>query len=132
MTKVIIVMITLVLFTNACLPTSQIQSITATPPETEAQMIKEWSGSGDKTTEPFTISSSPWVIEWEKNPESRVASMLLIMVYSPGSNIPVEIFESGSDIDYETDTNYIYHIGTFYLEIGAAACDWNIKIIGIP
>jgi hypothetical protein len=132
--KIIIFILFVVLFCSSCLNSPQVQPVLSpsSSPETEAQIIKEWSGAGDKTTEPFTITKTPWTIEWEKYPRSEYTSMLLIMVYMPGSDAPVEIFESGSGINYEADTNYIYHTGTFYLDIGAAACDWKIKIVGIP
>ena len=96
------------------------------------RIIGEWAGSGDKNTEPFTISRSPWTIEWEKSPTSDISSLLLIEIYYPGADMWVDYISSGTGLSFEADTGYIYKTGTFYLDISGLSCDWKVKVIDIP
>lgn len=91
----------------------------------EPQIIKEWSGSSLKNTEPFTISHSPWKVEWKVIPNDSSA-FLGIVVYSARSNLPVTM--TGGETD---DGTYIYETGTFYINIIPCNCDWKVKVIGI-
>lgn len=49
-------------------PESEIQVQQPVPPPSKPKMIKEWSGNGGKTTEPFTVTNKPRVISWANNP----------------------------------------------------------------
>jgi hypothetical protein len=130
--NVIILAVIFVLFSSSCLPSPEIQPATTTTSETEAQVIGEWSGSGDKNTEPFTISKSPWTIEWEKHPTSQTESLLQVFIYRPNADLWLDYVQSGTGINFETDTGYIYKTGTFYLNISGLSCSWKVRVVGIP
>jgi hypothetical protein len=100
----------------------------------EPQLINEWTGSGDKNTEVFNISQSPWLVEWEFiNPEkysdgTSAAGMVIYVYDVNNSDYAAEILDCG-----ETDSSsYIYRAGTFYLKITPANTSWKIKVTGVP
>jgi len=105
-------------------------TVTPTPPATQLTLFKEWSGTGIKTTEPFTIDSQPWKIEWSSDPVimgGQSVGMLQIMVYdSANPNFPITLAANTSE--KASDTSYIYRRGAFYLTVNAANTNWTVKI----
>ncbi|MDO9579703.1 MAG: hypothetical protein Q7J06_03920 [Bacteroidales bacterium] len=110
-----------VVLLGGCGAPSETPSPTPTT-QAEPQLIKEWRGTGIKTTEPFTINSKPWVISWANNPtliDGQSMGILQIMVYNTKNpDIPTAL--AANSMEKGSDTSYIYETGTFYLTINAA------------
>ena len=104
---------------------------TSTPtPTKEPEVIKEWSGTGVKTTEPFTITNKPWQINWSHNPlimDGQSMGILQIYVYSTSDDMLIAL--AANSMQSESDTSYVYDTGTFYLTINAVNTDWNVKVL---
>jgi len=86
--------------------------------------VASWKGSGMKTTEPFTILRSPWVISWAHK-VSEYGGVLQIFVYKSDGNLvslAANTMQSGSDV------SYVYDTGTFYLNINAANTNWAVDV----
>lgn len=99
-------------------------------PEPELTLVKSWSGTGIKTTEPFTIRKQPWIINWTNKPqkmEGQSIGILQIMVYrSDQPDIPITL-AANTQAD-EVDTSYVYETGTFYLTMNAANTSWEVNV----
>jgi hypothetical protein len=97
-------------------------------------MLKQWSGNGIKTTEPFSIPNKPWSIKWSSNPvilNGQSAGMLQIMVYdTKNPNLPVTL-AANTNVQ-SSDTSYVYQSGEFYLTINAANTDWKVEVWANP
>jgi len=110
--------------------TSESASSTSATSEPELILINNWSGTGIKTTESFSISKSPWNIVWTNNPETyegQSVGTLQIMVYS--TEVPdIPIAFAANTQKEETDITYIYETGTFYLTVLAANTDWEVSV----
>lgn len=113
----------------ATAPTTETPSPTPTK-QAEPQLIKEWEGTGIKTTEPFTINNKPWVISWANNPkviDSQSMGILQIMVYSIKTpDFPITL--AANTMERSSDNSYIYETGTFYLTINAANTQWAVQV----
>jgi hypothetical protein len=114
-----------VMFLCSCL-----NSPSQSPPQS-SQIIKEWTGSAIKNTEPFTINHIPWVIQWQITPNSEYNCLLAITIYSTNNNL-VGMFTSDVSKSHQTDTYYVYQTGTFYLNILPDNGDYTIKVLGVP
>ena len=99
--------------------------------QAKPQLVKEWTGNGIKTTEPFAIDSKPWVISWSSNPEvvdGQSVGMLQIMVYDTESpDFPLTL--AANTGEKSSDISYIYETGTFYLTINAANTQWEVQVL---
>jgi hypothetical protein len=89
-------------------------------------LIGEWSGNGIKTTEPFTVSATPWLVGWT-NKEQGIFQVMVYSVSDP--NVPVAIVANTAEP--MTDSSYVYHSGRFYLTINATT-SWSVKVAGVP
>jgi hypothetical protein len=122
------------LFLISCEAQPVVPNSPPTPPNSisnpEPQIIKSWSGTGIKTTEPFTITLTPWAIGWAHEPETmngQSLGLFQIYVYNvKNPNIPVAI--AANSISEEQDISYIYQAGTFYLTINAANTIWAVTV----
>ena len=116
------------------LPSETAQPEKVEPARTQVPVvIKEWTGSTTKTTEPFTIESDVWAISWSFTPEPVVgiyANIFSVSVMKPGSaqpeSIPVSLANTKQPV---SDESYIYERGTFYLDINAMSGTWAIQVI---
>ena len=89
-------------------------------------VVKSWSGTGAKKTEPFTISGKQWRINWSNKDTSGIGSALLqVMVYRPGGSLPLEI--PVNTTQEGSDTSYVYQSGEFYLQINPMG-SWKITV----
>jgi hypothetical protein len=117
------------LLLGACGTPSETPSPTPTT-QAELQLIKEWTGTGIKTTEPFTINSKPWAISWANNPTligGQSMGILQIMVYNTRNpNILASL--AANSTERGSDTSYVYETGTFYLTINAANTQWVVQV----
>ena len=107
-----------------------------TEPKQEEQkpdliLIKSWSGSGIKTTEPFTMSKEPWVIVWSNKREIMEGySIGLLQIYVYNTDNPDLPISLAANTQEETlDTSYVYKTGTFYLMINAANTEWEVTVL---
>jgi hypothetical protein len=109
---------------------SEIPIVTEPEKEPELILIKSWSGTGIKTTEPFIIGNKPWAINWISDPEiidEQSIGILQIMVYSVNEpDIPIAIIANTQEAG--TDTSYIYEMGEFFLTVNAANTSWKVYI----
>ena len=96
----------------------------ASEPTGELVKIKEWSGTGIKKTEPFTINHSPWAISWANIPEDKL-NIFQLYVYGVNNNFMDVAVNSMKN---ETDITYIYKTGTFYLQTNAIFTKWIIEV----
>ncbi len=89
--------------------------------------VKEWSGTGIKTTEAFDIKGKQWRVTWTSKDTSGLgADIVGIMVKRPGADIPLSVISG--DQGSGGDTSYIYESGEFILDINSANCRWTIVV----
>ena len=121
-----------ILLLGACgTPISAPLTESASTTQEQPQVVAEWAGIGPKTTEPFTIESAPWAIDWTHVPttlKGKSIGTFQIMVYDteePG--IPVAI--ATESVEKDSDISYIDEAGTFYLMINAANTRWTVRVL---
>ena len=99
-----------------------------------AELVAEWTGIGTKTTDPFTIESESWVIDWGHVPseiKDQSIGTFQIMVYNVEEpDIPVVIAVNSQERDADIFT--IEGKGTFYLMINAANTRWAVRVLVTP
>ena len=99
-----------------------------------AELVAEWTGIGTETTEPFTIESESWVIDWAHVPSElndQSIGTFQIMVYNVEEpDIPVVIAVNSQE--READVFTIEGKGTFYLMINAANTRWAVRVLIAP
>jgi nitrous oxide reductase accessory protein NosL len=111
-------------------PSSIPLTIAPTTEQATPVLIKEWQGSGIKTTEPFTVSQKPWGIAWAHRPD-EYGGMLQIMVYD--ASRPDELVSLAANTNVGgSDSSYVYETGTFYLTINSANTKWDVRVVGVP
>ena len=100
----------------------------------EAELVAEWTGIGTRTTDPFTIESESWVIDWAHVPseiKDQSIGTFQIMVYNVEEpDIPVVIAVNSQERDADIFT--IEGKGTFYLMINAANTRWAVRVLVTP
>jgi hypothetical protein len=115
-------------------PSSTITAATSSPAATPTilptqsntlKLIKEWHGTGTKKTEPFSISKTPWVIEW-KLEKGEYAQFLGVTLYDTAGKYVDLVANSTTP---GSESSFIYQKGDFYLDIISTG-EWNIKITG--
>jgi len=96
-----------------------------TPEETQSKqsdrVVAKYSGSGMKTTRPFTVDSS-WEIQWK-------ASGMIFQVYlqsEDGQMVDILANQQGEG----EGSSYNPKAGTYYLEINAMG-EWEVKIVEV-
>lgn len=91
----------------------------------EWRRVKEWSGSGMKQTETFSVAGDEWRINWASKPDNP-ASIFAIYVYDEHGkvvNLAANVTGEGSDL------SYIRSKGRhFYLQISAANTNWAVIV----
>ena len=83
--------------------------------------IAQWSGSGTKNTETFTIPSQAkeWKISWVTKPSPTYGDFnFQIFVYKPDSGMPVSV--AANIIGANTDSTIMRGAGDYYLTINTA------------
>ncbi len=99
----------------------------------EPQVVAEWSGSGTKTTQPFTITEAPWAVSWAFNPDPPLygmyANLFQIYVHKAYDRMYMELPANIFNVSKGTaDSSYIYDTGVFYLSISSMSGTWSIKV----
>ncbi len=99
-----------------------------------AELVAEWTGIGPRTTDPFTIESESWVIDWRHVPSElndQPIGTFQIMVYNVEEpDMPVII--AANSQEKEADVFTIEGKGTFYLMINAANTRWAVRVLVTP
>lgn len=97
------------------------EDTTSNAQDTKETVVVEYSGSGMKTTRPFTVDSS-WELQWK-------ASGMVFQVYlqsEDGQMVDILANQQGEG----EGSSYSPKTGTYYLEINAMG-DWEIKIVEV-
>jgi hypothetical protein len=88
--------------------------------------VAVWKGSGAKTTEPFRIEQSPWIIEWTLGRGSYDAQLLQVFVYRGDDQhldgVAVNTLAPGAD------STYMYGTGTYHLQMNAMG-SWTVRVL---
>jgi len=98
--------------------------------EPEYTEVTKFSGSGDKTTESFSVDSDKWRVNWSIVPANDYAGFYL-HVYKEGSSFPIESITSG---ETNSDTSVIREgPGSFYIEVASAnLSSWQVVVEKAP
>ena len=117
--------------TNSVIPAVTTTTTTMTTTASQPVSVANWSGSGIKTTDSFTITGSKWDIQWSSNPEmmnGTSVGMLQVYVYNVNNtSLPITIVANTSE--QTSDDSYIYQRGTFYLTISGANTTWTVNVL---
>lgn len=87
----------------------------------QEKVVKTYSGSGGKTTRPFTVNDE-WEIQWD----AEGAFFQLYLYDENGNMIGVPANQQGGG----TGSSYKAEGGEFYLKVNATK-DWKIKIVNV-
>lgn len=106
----------------ACFPTA------VSAQENEWTTLKNWSGSGMKTTESFRVTDREWRIEWETSNEPFPgAGIFQIFVHKADDDALVTLAANkqgtGSDVTYVRSVP-----GRFYLTLNSGNVDWRVQV----
>ncbi len=97
----------------------------------QSRVIGEWRGKGPLNTEPFTIDSGPWTIEWQHVParlkDSSIGSLQIIVWDVEKPNTPAVI--AATSAEEESGTQRMEETGAFYLMINATNTIWGVKVV---
>lgn len=120
MKRIIAVCLVLALLIACIAPTAHAQE--------EWVTVKTFSGKGDKTTAPFTISGSKWRVSWTVKADDPEYAAFGFFVYPEGET--AIYVESISQDGVGSDTTYIYQGNDrFYIAVLAANLkSWTIKV----
>ena len=105
-----------------------------TPSPTPTPEIETWhsvitfSGSSDKTTQPFTIKGDEWRVKWAVNSSSKYP-YFSVRIYPRGETSGSVSSWSCDKANY-SDTQYIYEgNGDYYFKVGAANLNsWELEV----
>lgn len=98
-------------------------------PTLAPQLLAEWTGTGVKTTGPFTITEAPWSVLWLFQPHSE-ANYFGVAVMRPSGEY-VSVVANVANAQQETlNKSYVYDTGVFYLDINGVAVAWAVSVWG--
>jgi len=93
------------------------------------KVLKQWTGRGDKVTEEFTMSSSPWEVYSSNTPDNANWQVekgdLKITVINKDTGKSQEVWNSYRPNE---STSGMSDTGTFYLEIKSTNTRWIVRI----
>ncbi len=100
-------------------------------------VAKQWQGTGNKTTEIFSVPTSPWRIRWttafsnpvpgSRIPNSNSLVFFDVTVYQPGKAFSISLKNENSH-GSGTNTTLVHATGQFYLQFTADHCRYNVVI----
>lgn len=116
----------------ACSPSdSAVETDNSSATDTQSPVVKQWVGKGSIITDPFTIDSESWVVEWAHVPArlkgNSIGSLQIIAYNVEDPDTPVAIV--ATSMEQENGTCPINGAGTFQLMINAANTHWAVKVI---
>lgn len=82
-----------------------------------------WTGTGDKSTQPFTVDKSGWQIRWSVQGGEMSSISIHVMNAESGERVT-----SASSNGPGTDDSYVYESGRFYLRIISANAQWAVEV----
>ena len=88
-------------------------------------VVRRWSGTGDKTTEPFTVSA-PWRVRWRCSPTGSSGGLFRISV-DETNGCMVASWDAAEDRASQ-DVSYVYDSGSFYLDISVLWMSWEVTV----
>lgn len=98
-------------------PAEEVTTPISEPTTASGTVIATWSGDDGKTTEPFTVPSSPWIVEWDaQNSTKYTHTVFSIFVYDQKNNlIDIAVDSSNATIGstYEYEPAGVYHLEIF-------------------
>jgi hypothetical protein len=104
-----------------------------TTPKAQSKPVctHQWEGQmSPKTTEPFIINDSPWVVGYATGcTEGNVNGFFNVQVYkinSDGTTQPVKMVANNTEAG--SDEVFVYDTGTFHLEIVAASMIYSVGV----
>ncbi|MFC1940770.1 hypothetical protein ACFLXO_08865, partial [Chloroflexota bacterium] len=83
------------------------------------------------TTEPFTVESTPWTIDWTNVPtiiNDQSLGLLQIMVYDTEKPEAPLAIAANSKLR-ESGAYQVNETGTFYIMINATNTRWAVKVL---
>lgn len=87
--------------------------------------IASWSGSGQKTTESFTVTKDEWRLQWKTTDEAfKGAGIFQVYVYDSAGTLVSSANQQGLGVD----TSYVHKRGKFYLTINSANIKWTVAV----
>lgn len=89
----------------------------------------ELAGSGNKSTEKFTVGAE-WTVEWSYECSEQIGALGMFWMWPRGNDektlLPVMSTPATAKAG---DTQHYHEAGEFYLDI-QSNCDWNIVVRG--
>jgi hypothetical protein len=108
--------------TTAPLGTNQAAASTAAAGAKSFVAVKEWSGSGIKNTEDFTVAGDQWKIKWS----NTAGGIIQIFVYKSSDKSLVGL---AANTQAAGDGESIQRgAGTYYLTINSANTNWKVTV----
>ncbi len=96
-------------------------------PASQATVKLEVAGSGNKTTEKFTVGPE-WTVEWSYECSDELGPIGIFQMFPKGD---VDLLPVMSNLEKlnASDTQNYHEAGEFYLDI-LSNCDWTITVRG--
>lgn len=85
--------------------------------------VKEWTGSGIKDTEKFTVGNE-WRVDWDFTP-GQFGGIIQIYIYDDANNL---VGLAANTQSGGSDTSFQHKAGTFYLKISGANGQWKVGV----
>ena len=106
-------------------PAAEVTTPISEPTTAPGTVIATFSGEDSKNTEPFTVNSNTWKIEWEaqNSTKYKVTVFTVYLVDEKGLKDLVASTNSAGG-----ETSYFYKPGTYHLEINSGAMPYNITV----
>lgn len=96
-----------------------------TPEPAPGTIIATFSGEESRTTEPFTVNSSTWKIDWQVQNSTKY-DVTVFTAYLIDETGDSELL--ASTYSAAGETSYYYKPGTYHLKIDAGAMPYNITV----
>ncbi len=91
--------------------------------DTKWREVKNWSGSGAKTTESFAVSSSEWRVRWTASKSQY--GVFQIYVYDDKDRL---VSLAANNQGGGSDTSYVRGAGRHHMMINAANVEWTVSV----
>ena len=98
-------------------------------------LVKQWHGSGMKTTEQFTVPQSPWKLCWQIKPHPNFedgASMHISVNKSIPGRDSLDLISTATSTQLGWNESWVHTRGTFCFEIMGMWCDWTVCVMLPP
>jgi len=110
----------------ASLPAHSAVMETQRPPEKDA--VLDIHGSGDRSTQSFTIPDNNWCIQYTYDCSNFGSKGNFIVTVKSGGDGVTDLAAVNELGMYGSAANYYHRGGTYYLEI-SSECDWHVTVV---